>query len=268
MHVRTSAGTCPVEFFGNCPVPNTTDIELACVDPDSAITVHKLQDNDLGQRRLRIHNLSLSTTSSIPEIFRIAELDTHMNWLGKFAMHDLCSRAHQHLVDEMTSKAAYTLAAYRRHCSGGPSDVGASPGERVPPRNMKLFPMYIQCLMKTDAFMPTDQVSIDERARLMFLLNEMDVEQSNALFYPRLYPVHNLAPKFEGNVYPPPAIRCSYEYMQPDGAYLLENGLNLLQCSTTRALCSRPLEPKRPGAQCDQKLAVATTPRGVSDARG
>ncbi|THD28808.1 Transport protein Sec24D [Fasciola hepatica] len=180
-----------------------------------------------GQRRLRIHNLSLSTTSSIPEIFRIAELDTHMNWLGKFAMRALCSRAHQHVVDEMTSKAAHTLAAYRRHCSGGPGDVGASPGELVLPQNMKLFPLYVQCLMKTDAFMPADNVSIDERAWLMFLLNGMDVKQSNALFYPRLYPVHNLAPNFEGNVYPPPAIRCSYEYMQPDGAYLLDNGLNL-----------------------------------------
>ncbi|VDP94748.1 unnamed protein product [Echinostoma caproni] len=55
----------------------------------------------------------------------------------------------------------------------------------------------------------------------------MDVKQTNALFYPRLYPVHNLAPNFEGSVYPPPAIRCSYDYLQPDGAYLLDNGLNL-----------------------------------------
>lgn len=107
-----------------------------------------------GQRRIRIHNLSLNTTSSIPEIFRIADLDTHMNWLGKFAMRALCSRAHQHVMDEMTSRAAHTLAAYRRHCSSGPGDVGASPGELVLPQNMKLFPLYVQCLMKTDAFLP------------------------------------------------------------------------------------------------------------------
>ncbi|KAA0199843.1 Protein transport protein Sec24c, partial [Fasciolopsis buskii] len=245
MRVRTSAGIRPVEFFGNCHIPNTTDIELACVDPDAAVTLElrhddKLQDNDLvfiqaaclytslsGQRRIRIHNLSLNTTSSIPEIFRIADLDTHMNWLGKFAMRALCSRAHQHVMDEMTSRAAHTLAAYRRHCSSGPGDVGASPGELVLPQNMKLFPLYVQCLMKTDAFLPADHVSIDERAWLMFLLNGMDVKQSNALFYPRLYPVHNLAPNFEGNVYPPPSIRCSYEYMQPEGAYILDNGINL-----------------------------------------
>lgn len=52
MRVRTSAGIRPVEFFGNCHIPNTTDIELACVDPDAAVTLElrhddKLQDNDL-----------------------------------------------------------------------------------------------------------------------------------------------------------------------------------------------------------------------------
>ncbi|KAG5454739.1 Protein transport protein Sec24C [Clonorchis sinensis] len=246
MRVRTSTGIRPVEFFGNFNLPNTTDIELACVDPDIAVTVEirhddKLQDKDVafiqvaclftslsGQRRLRIHNLSLATTSSIPEIFRIAELDTHMNWLSKFAMRALCTRAHPHVVDDLTARTAHTLAAYRRHCSGGPGDVGASPGELVLPQNMKLYPLYVQCLMKSDAFMPADNISIDERALLMFYVNGMDVKQSNSYLYPRLFPVHTLAPNFEGQlVYPPASIRCSYEWLQPDGAFLLDNGVNL-----------------------------------------
>ncbi|KAF5400452.1 Transport protein Sec24B [Paragonimus heterotremus] len=246
MRVRTSAGIRPVEFFGNCHLPNTTDIELACVDPHMAVTVEirhddKLQDKDAafiqaaclytslsGQRKLRIHNLSLATTSSIPEVFRICELDTHLNWLCKWSMRALCSRAHPHVMDELTTRTAHTLTAYRRHCSGGPGDTGAGPGELVLPQNMKLYPLYVQCLMKTDAFMPADNISIDERAWLMFLVNGMDVKQSAAYLYPRIYPVHNLAPNFEGQlVYPPAAIRCSYEWLQPDGAYLLENGTNL-----------------------------------------
>ncbi|CAH8640427.1 unnamed protein product [Dicrocoelium dendriticum] len=246
MRVRTSAGIRPVEFFGNCNLPNTTDIEMACVDPDMAITVElrhddKLQDKDVafiqvaclytslsGQRRLRVHNLSLATTGSIPEVFRLAELDAHMNWLSKFSMRALCARPHAHVVDDITSRTAQTLAAYRRHCSSGPGDMGAGPGELVLPQNMKLYPLYVQCLMKSDAFMPADNISIDDRAWLMFLLNSMDVKQSSAYIYPRLYPVHELAPNFEGRlVYPPVAIRCSYEWLRPEGAYLLENGVNL-----------------------------------------
>ncbi|CAL8069120.1 unnamed protein product [Calicophoron daubneyi] len=246
MRVRTSTGIRPVDFLGNCNLPNTTDIELASVDADTAVTVEvrhddKLQDNDVafiqvaclysslsGQRRIRLHNLAVATTSSIPEVFRIAELDTHMNWLGKWAVRALCSRAHPHVVDDLTNRVAQTLAAYRRHCSGGPGDVGASPGELVLPQNMKLYPLYVQCLMKTDAFSPADTVPVDERAWHMLMLNSMDVKQSNAYFYPRLYPVHNLAPNFEGQlVYPPAAIRCSYERLTPEGAYLLDNGIQL-----------------------------------------
>ncbi|KAA3672589.1 protein transport protein SEC24 [Paragonimus westermani] len=246
MRVRTSAGIRPVEFFGNCQLPNTTDIELACVDPHMAVTVEirhddKLQDKDAafiqaaclytslsGQRKLRIHNLSLATTSSIPEVFRICELDTHLNWLCKWSMRALCSRAHPHVMDELTTRTAHMLTAYRRHCSGGPGDTGAGPGELVLPQNMKLYPLYVQCLMKTDAFMPADNVSIDERAWLMFLVNGMDVKQSGAYLYPRIYPVHNLTLNPDGQiVYPPSAIRCSYEWLQPDGAYLLNNGINL-----------------------------------------
>ncbi|CAH8598977.1 unnamed protein product [Heterobilharzia americana] len=207
MRVRTSTGIRPVEFFGNCYLPNTTDVELAGVSADMAITVElrhddKLQEGELvfiqvaclytsisGQRRLRIHNLSIPATNMITEVFRLVELDTHMNWLSKYSMRSLLSRTHSQVMDDITTRAANTLAAYRRHCAGGPGDIGSSPGELVLPQNMKLFPLYIQCLMKTEAFSSADGITIDDRCWQMFLVNQMDVKQSNCYLYPHLYPV-------------------------------------------------------------------------------
>ncbi|CAH8570203.1 unnamed protein product [Heterobilharzia americana] len=247
MRVRTSTGIRPVEFFGNCYLPNTTDVELAGVSADMAITVElrhddKLQEGELvfiqvaclytsisGQRRLRIHNLSIPATNMITEVFRLVELDTHMNWLSKYSMRSLLSRTHSQVMDDITTRAANTLAAYRRHCAGGPGDIGSSPGELVLPQNMKLFPLYIQCLMKTEAFSSADGITIDDRCWQMFLVNQMDVKQSNCYLYPHLYPVHDLSINFEGEIpYPPGAIRCSYDRLQMDGAYLLDNGIYLI----------------------------------------
>ncbi|TNN14398.1 Protein transport protein isoform 1 [Schistosoma japonicum] len=247
MRVRTSTGVRPVEFYGNCYLPNTTDVELASVSADMAITTElrhddKLQEGELvfvqvaclftslsGQRRLRIHNLSIPVTSMIPDVFRLVELDAHMNWLSKYSMRSLLSRTHLQVMDDLTTRAANTLAAYRRHCTGGPNDVNSSPGELVLPQNMKLYPLYIQCLMKTEAFSPADGITIDDRCWQMFLVNQMDVKQSNCYIYPHLYPIHDLSLNFEGNIpYPPAAIRCSYDRLQMNAAYLLDNGIYLI----------------------------------------
>lgn len=246
MRVRTSTGIRPVEFFGNFYMLNTTDIEMACVSSDMAVTIElrhddKLQDGDLvfiqaaclytsisGQRRLRIHNLSLPVTNSIGEVFRLVELDAHMNWLSKYSMRALLNRTHPQVLDDLTARTANTLASYRRNCTGGPGDVNSSPSELILPQNMKLFPLYIQCLMKSEAFASADGISIDDRCWQMFLVNEMDVKQSNSYLYPHLYPVHELSVNTNGDVCnPPAAIRCSYERLLPEGAYILDNGIHL-----------------------------------------
>ncbi|VDQ04913.1 unnamed protein product [Trichobilharzia regenti] len=183
-----------------------------------------------GQRRLRIHNLSIPATNVITELFRLVELDAHMNYLSKFSMRALLSRPHTQVMDELTTKAANTLAAYRRNCAtGSGGDMASSPGELVLPQNMKLFPLYIQCLMKTEAFSPADGITIDDRCWQMFLVNQMDVKQSNCYLYPHLYPLHDLSRNFEGDIpFPPLAIRCSYDRLKMDGVYLLDNGIYLI----------------------------------------
>ena len=49
MRVRTSTGIRPVDFLGNFYMSNTTDVELACIDCDKAISVEIKHDDKLNE---------------------------------------------------------------------------------------------------------------------------------------------------------------------------------------------------------------------------
>ncbi|KAL7055613.1 hypothetical protein AAHC03_023028 [Spirometra sp. Aus1] len=239
MRIRTSTGTRPFEFLGNFNQPNTTDVELAAIDKNTAVTCEvrhddKLPDNDLvlvqaailytslsGQRRLRVHNLALSTSSNASDVYRLADLDTYMNWLSKTCLQAAVARTSAQIVADVTAKVAHTLAGYRRLCAGGAQ--GASPGELVLPETIKLLPLYAQCLFKLDAIRPARNSTIDDRCYMMYLLNGMGVEKSSKLIYPTIIPLHSAS--LDPSAELPAAIRCSYERLLPDSAYFIHNGI-------------------------------------------
>ncbi|CAK5114559.1 unnamed protein product [Meloidogyne enterolobii] len=81
LRLRTSTGIRPTGFFGNFYMQNTTDVELSAIDSDKSVQIEIKYDDKLderepayfqlavlftscsGQRRLRIHNLSLPVTA-------------------------------------------------------------------------------------------------------------------------------------------------------------------------------------------------------------
>lgn len=125
------SGFRATDFFGAIHMNNTTDIEMAAVDCDKAVTVEFKHDDALneetgafiqvrektnticysvsnllwsdynlclnlrisqcallyttinGQRRLRIHNLSLNCTSQLSELYKSCETDSLMNFFAK-----------------------------------------------------------------------------------------------------------------------------------------------------------------------------------------
>ncbi|XP_056432110.1 protein transport protein Sec24D-like [Gadus chalcogrammus] len=101
MRVCTSSGFRATDFFGGVYMNNTTDVELAAMDCDHAITVELKHDDTLseetgafmqgallyttvgGQRRLRVHNLSLNCSSQLMELFKSCETDSLINFFSK-----------------------------------------------------------------------------------------------------------------------------------------------------------------------------------------
>ncbi|KAL3875828.1 hypothetical protein ACJMK2_033741 [Sinanodonta woodiana] len=237
MRIRTSTGIRPVDFFGNFFMSNTTDVELCAIDCYQAVTMEikhddKLNESDgafiqvavlytsiTGQRRLRVHNLSLNCCVQLADLFRSCELDTLVNYMAKFAIRNVLNKTPKDTREHIMTQTAEILACYRKNCAS-PS----SAGQLILPECMKLLPLYANCVIKNDGIQGGTDISTDDRSYLMHMISSMDVKSSCVFFYPRLLPIHNLDPH---SVEFPAAIRCSSERLQDDGVYILENGISM-----------------------------------------
>ncbi|XP_072138675.1 protein transport protein Sec24C-like isoform X1 [Mobula birostris] len=237
MRVRTSTGIRATDFFGSFYMSNTTDVELAALDCDKTITVEFKHDDKLneesgaqiqcallytscsGQRRLRIHNLSLNCCTQLADLYRNCETDTLINFFVKLAYRGVLSNPTKTVRESLINQSAQILACYRKNCAS-PS----SAGQLILPECMKLLPVYLNCVLKSDVLQPGAEVSTDDRAYIRQLIASMDVSETNVFFYPRLLPVHKM--DVDSDEFPV-AIRCSEERLSKGGIYLLENGLNL-----------------------------------------
>lgn len=57
---------------------------------------------------------------------------------------------------------------------------------------MKLLPVYLNCVLKSDVLHPGAEVTTDDRAYARQLVTSMDVAETNVFFYPRLLPLVRL----------------------------------------------------------------------------
>ncbi|XP_071318774.1 protein transport protein Sec24C isoform X2 [Trachinotus anak] len=235
MRVRTSTGIRATDFFGSFFMSNTTDVELAGLDCDKAITVEFKHDDKLseetgalmqcavlytscsGKRRLRIHNMAVNCCSQLADLYRNCETDTIINFFSKYAFRGVLNNPTKAVRDTLVNQCAQILACYRKNCAS-PS----SAGQLILPECMKLLPVYLNCVLKSDVLLPGADVSLDDRAYLRQLISCMDVTETHVFFYPRLLPLM----KLEGGSLPM-AVRDSEERLSKGGVYLLETGLHL-----------------------------------------
>ncbi|NWR54614.1 SC24C protein, partial [Bucorvus abyssinicus] len=237
MRVRTSTGIRATDFFGAFYMSNTTDVEMAGLDCDKTITVEFKHDDKLsedsgallqcallytscaGQRRLRIHNLSLNCCTQLADLYRNCETDTLINYLAKYAYRGVLSSPVKTVRDALINQCAQILACYRKNCAS-PS----SAGQLILPECMKLLPVYLNCVLKSDVLQPGLEVTTDDRAYIRQLVTSMDVAETNVFFYPRLLPLTKADVDSDSL---PAAIRNSEERLSRGDIYLLENGLNI-----------------------------------------
>ncbi|KAB0790460.1 hypothetical protein PPYR_15149 [Photinus pyralis] len=240
MRVRTSTGIRPTDFYGHLYMSNTTDMELASIDCDKAIALEIKHDDKLteedgvyiqvallytscsGQRRLRIINLSLKTCVQMADLYRSCDLDTLINFFSKQSVYKLMEHNPKAVKDNLINRAAQILANYRKNCAS-PS----SAGQLILPECMKLLPLYVNCLIKSDAISGGSDMTVDDRSFVMQAVTTMNIPNSVFYFYPRLVPLHELHPS-DGPQEIPARIRCTMEKMIDQGVYLLENGIHMM----------------------------------------
>jgi protein transport protein SEC24 len=125
----------------------------------------------------------------------------------------------------LTEKNVDILAGYRKNFSGS-----HPPGQLVLPENLKEFSMYILGLIKSRAF-KGGQEPTDRRVHDMRIIKGMGALELSLYLYPRMIPIHNLAPEdgfpnADGHLHMPPSVRCSFSRVEDGGVYLIDNGQN------------------------------------------
>ncbi|XP_031440688.1 protein transport protein Sec24D [Clupea harengus] len=237
MRVRTSTGFRATDFHGAVHMNNTTDVEMAAIDCDKAVTVEFKHDDTLseetgalmqcallyttvgGQRRLRVHNLSLNCSAQLSELYKSCETDALINFFAKSAYRAMLNQPLKTVRDILVNQTAHMLACYRKNCA---SPSAAS--QLILPDAMKVFPVYMNSLMKTLPLVSSSELATDERAYQRLTVLSMGVEDTQLLLYPRLIPLHTMSVDSDAV---PAAVRCSEERLTDGGVFLLENGRSL-----------------------------------------
>ncbi|XP_033992572.1 LOW QUALITY PROTEIN: protein transport protein Sec24D [Trematomus bernacchii] len=237
MRVRTSTGFRATEFFGAIHMNNTTDIEMAAVDCDKALTVEFKHDDTLseetgahmqcallyttinGQRRLRIHNLSLNCSLQLSELYKSCETDSLINFFAKSACRAILNQPLKNVREILVNQTAHMLSCYRKNCA-----TPSAASQLILPDAMKVFPVYMNSLMKSAPLVGSTELSTDDRAHQRLSIMAMGVEDTQLLLYPRLTPLHNLD---VGSEALPAPVRCSEERLSESGMFLLENGQSM-----------------------------------------
>ncbi|XP_060635002.2 protein transport protein Sec24D [Anolis sagrei] len=237
MRVRTSTGFRATDFLGAIYMNNTTDVEMAGVDCDKAVTVEFKHDDKLnedngaliqcavlytsmnGQRRLRIHNTALNCSSQLADVYKSCETDALINFLVKSAYKAILSQPLKTVREILVNQTARMLACYRKNCAT-PSAVS----QLILPDSMKVLPVYMNCLLKSSVLMGKPEIPTDERTLHRQLVMSMDVASTQLLFYPQLLPIHSM--DINSDVFPS-AVRCSEERLSEGGLFLLANGIHM-----------------------------------------
>ncbi|XP_054846422.1 protein transport protein Sec24D isoform X2 [Eublepharis macularius] len=237
MRVRTSTGFRATDFLGAIYMNNTTDVEMAAVDCDKAVTVEFKHDDKLnedsgaliqcavlytsmsGQRQLRIHNLGLNCSSQLVDVYKSCETDALINFFVKSAYKAILSQPLKTVREILVNQTARMLACYRKNCAS-PSAVS----QLILPDSMKVLPVYMNSLLKSCVLAGKPEISTDERAFHRQLVMAMDVAGTQLLFYPQLLPIHSM--DIKADVFPT-AVRCSEDRLSEGGLFLLANGIHM-----------------------------------------
>uniref|UniRef100_A0A8C4RD60 Protein transport protein Sec24C-like n=1 Tax=Erpetoichthys calabaricus TaxID=27687 RepID=A0A8C4RD60_ERPCA len=159
-----------------------------------------------GQRRTRVHNMTLNSSSHLVETFRNSQAETLLTYFCKKAYCELLTTPGKTLRDSLVIELTEMLACYRKHCSS----TKVSPGQFL-----KILPVYLNCLRKSEVLLPSGHNSVNERAYMRCWGLSMDTKETARYFYP-LY-------NHQIKKHPLSAVRCSARSLSSHGVYLADN---------------------------------------------
>ncbi|EKD18814.1 uncharacterized protein L3040_008686 [Drepanopeziza brunnea f. sp. 'multigermtubi'] len=244
MKVRCSNGLQVSAYHGNFLQHNFgADVEFGVVDADKAMGIMFSYDGKLdskldahfqsallyttasGERRVRCSNVIASVSENAKDCMKFIDQDAVYSLIAKEAAAKMATASLKDIRGALTEKNIDVLAGYRKNFSGS-----HPPGQLVLPENLKELSMYVLGLIKSRAF-KGGQEPTDRRVHEMRMIKSMGALELSLYLYPRMIPIHNLAPEdgfpdADGHLLMPPSIRDSFARVEEGGVYLIDNGQN------------------------------------------
>jgi len=242
MRVRCSAGLSVSGYSGAFTKHTATDLDLPAIDCNKAFVTYLRHDDKLapdgleacvqcallyttvdGQRRIRVHTLSLPCTNVLGNLFRSADLDAQMAAnIGHVATALLTGNAPLAAMREScVQKCVNMLYSYRKFCA-----TTSSSGQLILPEALKLLPLYTLAVQKCSLLRSDTPAD----ARAVFASNFLSLSAAFVVprVYPRLFAVHALKDRDARDPLLPTSIALLSEKLDNQGIFLLENASDLL----------------------------------------
>ncbi|KAB5528624.1 hypothetical protein PHYPO_G00142370 [Pangasianodon hypophthalmus] len=176
-----------------------------------------------GEKRTRVHTVTLACSQSLMDTFRTSQAETLLTFYCKKMYCLALETSLQSLREELQIEITEALACYRKHCC----TTSVSPGQLVMPQFLKTLPVYINSLRKSEVLLPGLRSSVHQRLQLRSVTVSMDTRSTVAQLYPLVLPLlvnaeRDSVPSMDV------ALRCSASSLQSDGLYLLYSPLTLI----------------------------------------
>ncbi|CAO0790622.1 unnamed protein product [Mucor circinelloides] len=232
LRVRCSNGLSVEDHYGNFNMSNATDVELANINADTTVGIALKHDGKLpenkpvyfqcallyttaqGQRRVRVHNLSLNVGATANPVFKLADLDTSLNFIIKRNITLTAKRSLTDLSYDMDQLAVKILTSYRKYCASG-----ASAAQLILPESYKNLPLLFSSMKKSAIMRKDPSLNVDTRVYFFRKIKALSVSGTIQFLYPKCVQLHTW---FEEQG-PLPLERLSYDRFDPAGIYWIQS---------------------------------------------
>jgi protein transport protein SEC24 len=209
MRLRCSRGLKVQGYYGHFFLRSQDLLSLPSIDSDKAFAVHLtlsestiptsfctvqsalLYTTSAGERRIRVLNVVLPTTTSILDLFNYADLDALVTLLTKLALERALSEKMSTAREALVNKCVELLWTYRQVLPMSSSVMQS--GQLMLPESLQRLPLYILALAKHAALCGWQEVHPDLRAAIHSTLRTLPCACLLRALYPPLYAVHTLS---------------------------------------------------------------------------
>eukprot|EP01119_Soliformovum_irregulare_P001184 TRINITY_DN10897_c0_g1_i1.p1 TRINITY_DN10897_c0_g1~~TRINITY_DN10897_c0_g1_i1.p1 ORF type:complete len:881 (-),score=241.11 TRINITY_DN10897_c0_g1_i1:58-2361(-) len=246
MRTRTSKALKIVGHHGNFFIRSTDMLALPSIDADKSFAVQLglnessttaknatvqsalLYTTSKGERRIRVFTYCFPLTGNMSDLFNSADVETIAALTAKIAVEKALSSRLNDAREALVNKCLEILTTYK-------TDL-AAPGPNTSlllPETLKLFPLYILGLIKNVVFRGGKEVRPDERIYYMSMVRMAPTSLLMPFIYPRLFALHDWDATVgtvteQNTLVMPPTLELSSEHLNRNGAYLLEDGTNMI----------------------------------------